>query len=219
MFSPPLPTGKAAAIEALSIGIIDKLWVHFKRESCATPTWPAEPIGCAAERMSPGPPYPYTAYQLLWRVTDGVLDPLSAAGQPWGRAGALQEGPGELCPGQAAADWVRGIYSIRLRQINNPQPARETAGTASIESAAGGGSNSAVHNSVRQQSAAATEALSVLPVESSRGTSQTQQVTTASDELPTPCGADPELVGELWVSGALVCLLTTHLHASFDQAV
>ncbi|EIE25731.1 amine oxidase [Coccomyxa subellipsoidea C-169] len=84
LFAPSLPPEKLRALQGLSIGTVDKIFVDFSETGGAPPG-----------KQASGDPV--TAYHLLWQ-------------EPWQKSEAHEPAPAE----QAVPEWARGVFSVRF---------------------------------------------------------------------------------------------------------
>ena len=137
LFSPPLPAAKAAAIERLGIGVVDKLLLDFGPpaggEAAAAAAAPAA-AGPASSGSVPGgePASPPVSFALLWS------EAWEGAGGP-GSAGAGGQQPAVAAASKAEAQlpgWARGIFSLRFGGPEVKRAAGAAAGSEAAEAAA-----------------------------------------------------------------------------------
>ena len=106
LFSPPLPPAKAAAIERLRIGTVDKLFLDFTPPTGgSSQAPPAAAAGGGGKATGGGEAGPVVSYALLWS-------------SPWEGAGSSSSsaaGPLAAAPGEAELpEWIKGVFSLRF---------------------------------------------------------------------------------------------------------
>jgi spermine oxidase len=116
LFDPPLPHAKAAAIDRLRIGVVDKVILDFAPPGASSGSGTSGEAGSATEAAathSDAPDGPAVSYALLW-------------GGPWeGRDSA--SAPALTSLEEELPGWVRGIFSIRFGGPELKRPAGQPA--------------------------------------------------------------------------------------------
>lgn len=181
MFSPPLPRAKTAAIAALAIGCVDKIFIEFLPDgmrdapdcnaggsaSCAGAAQNCCNGASNGARTSGSNGHASAhdraviAYQLLWRSDAAALDP--SAGPPGGRpddgAGAnapkLWDSASSYLSGAAAAEAALPASQGRQAAAGAPNGAAAASGAASLAAAQSGAAHDGGSHSAAECSAPA----------------------------------------------------------------